>query len=72
MVVPFGTAFPPTWQPRFGGAFQTSAPSEINPLTEQAETINALAETPTASTANTLSIIREVQANGATRLNLSE
>jgi len=67
-----GRRFLPLGSPASAGLFQTPAPSEINPLTEQAETINALAETPTASTANTLSIIREVQANGATRLNLSE
>src|SRR5262249_14981832 len=35
MVVPFGTAFPPTRQPRFGGAFLGACPSEIKPLTER-------------------------------------
>src|SRR5215467_2388045 len=29
MAVPFGMAFPPTCQPRFGGAFSDACPSEI-------------------------------------------
>ena len=31
-----GRRFPPTWQPRFGGAFSDACPSEIKSLTEQA------------------------------------
>ena len=31
-----GRRFPPTWQPRFGGAFSDACPFEIKSLTEQA------------------------------------